>query len=126
MADNKILDELKKATEQVQIIASMEAEERKKYLDAVSKQFFELQKTVHSIISEEGIILKNFKWMHVKRINTLKFKDFIENEAKLFAKKYGFSEQTVFSILKAKNEGECVYFPAINAVGFNILVPVKR
>ncbi|MBQ3145776.1 MAG: hypothetical protein IJB90_04350 [Clostridia bacterium] len=66
MADNKILDELKKATQQVQVIASMEAKQRSEYLEAVSQQFFELQKTVHSIISEEGIILNNFDWEWIK------------------------------------------------------------
>lgn len=107
MADNKILDELKKATQQVQVIASMEAKERAEYLEAVSKQFFELQKTVHTIISEEGIILNNFDWEWVSSERyTGSMDSLLEIKAQLFASKYGFSKETVKSILKAKNTEE--------------------
>lgn len=107
MADNKILEELKKATEQVHVIASMEAKQRSEYLEELSRQFFELQKTVHTIISEEGIILNNFKWEWIcSEKNRGSFDSFLESKAQLFASKYGFSKETVKSILKAKNAGE--------------------
>lgn len=91
MANNGILDELKKATETVQQIAEMEEKERTEYLDEAAKQFFGLQKTVHSIISEEGIILKNFKWKWIaNELNFLEAYDFFSNKAKLFEAQYGF------------------------------------
>ena len=101
---NNILNELKKATEQVQQIASMETKERQEYLAAVAEQYFELQKTVHSIISEEGIILNNFKWEWInKETNNVRFSYFIEDKAKLFASKYGFTRELVEELLKTKN-----------------------
>lgn len=124
MANNNILDELKKATEQVQVIASMETKERQEYLDAVSKQFFELQKTVHSIISEEGIILNNFEWEWIKNESTIKrFETFINGKAKLFASKYGFSEKIVKDLLVIKNNG--VYDEYPSSVSYYMLVPKK-
>jgi len=103
--ENKILEELKKATEQVQAIASMEAKQRSEYLKAVSKQFFELQKTVHSIISEEGIILNNFEWKYGKVETYISDNDYICKIAKLFAKKYGFNENVVLELFRTKNRG---------------------
>ena len=105
MAD-KILDELKKATEQVQAIAStMEAEQRSEYLEAFSQQFFELQKTVHSIISEKGIILNNFKWEEYEVQTDIPYIKYIEKEAELFADKYGFSKQVVLELVQTQNKG---------------------
>ena len=103
--DNKILDELKKATEKVQVIASMEAKQRSEYLEAVSKQFFELQKTVHSIIREEGIILNNFKWKSYMTTTDLYPNEYISRIAKLFANKYGFNEEVVLDLFMTKNKG---------------------
>lgn len=126
MADNKILDELKKATQQVQVIASMEAKQRSEYLEAVSQQFFELQKTVHSIISEEGIILNNFDWEWIKNEkNNYKFEYFIDNKASLFAAKYGFSKETVKDILLRKNEGCYCRYAIDNTYYYFMLVPKK-
>ena len=126
MADtNNILDELKKATEQVQQIACMEAGERKKYLDEVSKQYFELQKTVHSMISEEGIILNNFEWEWIdKEVSRQWFKDFINNKASLFAKKHGFSKDTVKKLLIEKNEG--CYDEGHGMTSYYMLVPKTK
>ncbi len=126
MADNKILDELKKATQQVQVIASMEAKQRSEYLEAVSQQFFELQKTVHSIISEEGIILNNFDWEWIKNEkNDYEFEHFIDNKASLFAAKYGFSKETVKDILLRENEG-CYRRYIDNTFYYFMLVPKKE
>ena len=105
MADNKILAELKKATEQAQAIASMEAKQRSEYLKELSHQFFELQKTVHSIISEEGIILENFTWKNCKTTINLWPDQLISRIAKLFANQYGFKEEAVLDLFKTKNEG---------------------
>ena len=124
MADNKILDELKKATEQVQVIASMEAKQRSEYLEAVSQQFFELQKTVHSIISEEGIILNNFKWEKWTTATMLSPEFFIKRFAELFAKEYGFDEKVVFNLLKTKNNGYIGKF--LGSVDYYALVPKKE
>ena len=105
MADNKILEGLKKATEQVEVIASMEAKQRSEYLETVSQQFFELQKTVHSIISEKGIILNNFTWKKYKTTTGLRPDEFISRIAKLFANQYGFTEEVVLDLLETKNKG---------------------
>lgn len=124
MAENNtgILEELKKATEQVQKVAEMEAKEQAAYKEAVAKQFFELQKAVHSIISEEGIILKNFKWQWIDSEKTeIGFDCFIENKAKLFAQKYGFSEECVRRILKTRNSG--VVFETRYHTSYYMLVP---
>jgi len=124
MADNKILDELKKATQQVQQIAKMEEEERTKYKDEVAKQFFELQKTVHSIINEEGIILKNFRWEWIARERSkLLFNSFINCKAELLATEYGFSKQSFLNLLKVKNEGAFSYEEFGTAISYYMLVP---
>ena len=118
---NGILDELKRATQQVQEIAKMEAEQRSQYETEVAKQFFELQKTVHSIISEEGIILKNFKWKVVEEFNRNPFNIFIERKATLFANAYGFSKETVLSMLETKNNG--LYKVEFYGFKYYMLVP---
>jgi hypothetical protein len=124
MANNNILDELKKATEQVQVIASMEVKERQEYLTAVSEQFFEFQKAVRSIVSEEAIILNNFKWEWIdKERNTKCFDYFIKCKAKLFASKYGFSKEIVEELLKTKNKP--VYTDWTYNSSYYMLVPKK-
>lgn len=105
MADNKILEELKKATEQVETIASMEVKQRSEYLETVSQQFFELQKAVHSIISEKGIMLNNFTWKKYNTKTELWPNQFIERIAKLFANQYGFTEKVVLDLFETKNKG---------------------
>ncbi|MBQ2916778.1 MAG: hypothetical protein IJE59_01145 [Clostridia bacterium] len=102
---NGILDNLKTATQQVQEVAKMEAEQRSQYKDEVAKQFFELQKTVHSIISEEGIILKNFEWKKCNVETYLCYDEYISKIAKLFSYKYGFNEEIVLDLLITKNNG---------------------
>lgn len=132
MAENNtvILEELKKATEQVQKVVEMEAKEQAAYKEAVAKQFFELQKAVHSIISEEGIILKNFEWVWVRReLTDQKIGPLIKKQANLLACEYGFSNECVERILKIKNEGEYVegqtsnFYPCIS---YYKLVPKKN
>ncbi len=125
MADNGILDELKKATETVQRIVEMEGKERTEYLDEVAKQFFGLQETVHSIISEEGIILKNFEWKWIKeeRICYYNTDLFFSQKAKLFADQYGFSYEKVFNLLELKNESKYYYTRVDRTISYYMLVP---
>ena len=60
---------------------------------------------VHSIISEEGIILKNFEWKKCNVETYLCYDEYISKIAKLFSYKYGFNEEIVLDLLITKNNG---------------------
>lgn len=102
---NIILEEIARATRQVEEVAKMRIEEQSKFKEEIAKQFLKLQRVVHSIMTEEGIILTNFKWVRISKIvDTLrKYSDVIDTEAELFAKKYGFSTEVVKKIFSTKN-----------------------
>jgi len=96
--ETRILETLKSSSKQVQKIAALDAKEREAYKKQVAELFFELQKTVNLIVSEEYVILHMFEWRHSMEID-----ESVETAAKLFANKYGFKEDVVLKLYKSKN-----------------------
>lgn len=70
----------------------------------IAEQFKELQKAVFEIVDEKTIILSTLKWKQTKTIVCTTFLNVLQAEARRIALQYGYSYETIYEMLKIKND----------------------